>query len=402
MPLPSPGSAEAKSRRSERLQPLPFALPDITRDEIDAVVAVLESGWLTTGPRTREFERQFSTYLGVRHAVAVNSCTAALHLALDAIGLKPDDEVIVPTYTFASSAEVVRYFGARPVLVDVCADDLNADVNAVERAITSRTRAIIGVDIAGQPCDWAALRAVVDGRDIVLIDDAAHALPSQLNGRPIGQWADMTAFSFYATKTLTTGEGGMLVTDSDAWAERAQIMSLHGISKDAWRRYAADGSWYYEVAAPGFKYNMTDLAAALGLVQLRRIEEMNARRVAIAEAYGDAFAGLPELQVPKILPNRTTSWHLYLLRLNLDRLVCDRSEFVAALGRENIGTSVHFIPLHLHPYYRRLEGYRRDDFPVAYQEFQRVLSLPIYSRMTDRDVEDVVEAVCRVVAANRR
>jgi perosamine synthetase len=288
------------------------------------------------------------------------------------------------------------------VLVDVEADTLNMDVAAVERVLSPRTRALIGVDIAGQPCDWHRLRELAQSHQLLLVDDAAHALPSTLQTRPVGSWADLTAFSFYATKTLTTGEGGMLVTNSAAWAERAASMALHGISKDAWKRYTAEGSWYYEVTAAGFKYNMPDIAAALGLAQLARLEEMYQRRVAIAARYTCAFADLPELEPPFIRPDRTTAWHLYILRLHLSRLRCDRAEFIRFLAGANVGVSVHFIPLHLHPYYRTTYGYTAGDFPVAYAEYLRAFSIPIYSRMTDQDVEDVINAVRQIVAANRR
>jgi dTDP-4-amino-4,6-dideoxygalactose transaminase len=381
----------------ERSQFLPFALPDITTAEIDAVVEVLTSGWLTTGPRVHEFERAFAEYLGVAYAKAFNSGTAALHLALEAIGLTRDHEVIVPTYTFAASAEVVRYFGATPVLVDVKKEDLNVDVEAVKRAITANTRAVIGVDIAGQPCDWDLLRQVSKDRGLVLIDDAAHALPSRLLGRRIGAWADLTAFSFYATKPLTTGEGGMLVTENRDWADRAQLMGLHGIAHDAWNRYRQDGSWYYEVLAPGYKYNLTDLAAAMGLVQLRRLDQMTARRASIADKYTAAFSSFAEFETPIVGRGRETSWHLYLLRLNLERLPYDRRQFIEALAKLNIGTSVHFIPLHMQPYYQRTYGYEPEDFPIACQEYERVVSLPIYSRMSDRDVDDVIAAISRVI-----
>jgi perosamine synthetase len=357
---------------------------------------------LTTGPKTKQFEQVLASYVGARHAVALNSGTAALHLALEAIGLSPSDEVIVPAYTFTATAEVVRYFDARLVLVDVDPDTLNLEVAAAERAVTARTRAIIGVDIAGQPCDWHLLRDVADRHGLVLVDDAAHALPSTLHTRPIGSWADLTAFSFYATKTLTTGEGGMLATSRTEWAERAASMALHGISKDAWKRYTAEGSWYYEVVAPGFKYNMTDIAAALGLGQLQRLELMHHRRSAIAARYAEAFAELPEVEPPWIRPDRTTAWHLYILRLHLDRLRCDRAEFIHQLTAANISASVHFIPLQLHPYYRDIYGYQPDAFPVAYSEYRRAVSIPIYSRMSDQDVEDVIAAVHQIVTANRR
>lgn len=390
-------SDEIGSNPTPRTSRLAFALPDISDAEIDAVVKVLRSGWLTTGHVTKEFEAAFARKLAVDHAVAVNSGTAALHLALDAIGIGQADEVIVPSYTFAATAEVVRYFGAKPVLVDVKADDLTIDVQAIEAAVTERTRAVIGVDIGGWPCDWPMLRSVALRYGLKLIDDAAHALPSSLCGRAVGTWADLTAFSFYATKTLTTGEGGMLVTYDSSWADRARMMSLHGISNDAWRRYSAGGSWYYEIIAPGFKYNMTDVAAALGLAQLQRLDEMTARRVRIAGLYAELLQDVDEVELPKAPLNGTTSWHLYPLRLNLEELQCDRAAFIEQLAARSIATSVHFIPLHLHPYYRSLYGYKPMDFPVSYREYLRLVSLPIYSRMSDRDVLDVAQAIRQTI-----
>lgn len=379
---------------------VPFARPDITNAEIDAVTEVLRSGWLTTGPITKRFEREVAQRLGVRRAVAVSSGTAALHLALEAIGLRRGDEVIVPTYTFTSTAEVVRYFDASVVLVDVCADDLNIDPAAAQRAITHRTRAIVGVDIAGQPCDWPALRRIADATGVRLVDDAAHALPASLDGRPIGRWADATAFSFYSTKTLATGEGGMLVTDDDAIADRAEVMALHGISRDAWKRYAVAGGWRYEVVAPGFKYNLTDIASALGRVQLARLDEMQARRAAIAARYGEAFRDVPAVETPTVRPGRTVSWHLYIVRLRDGALRIDRSRFIEELADRGIGASVHFIPLHLQPYWRDTYGHAPDDMPVATREFGRAISLPIYSAMTDQAVERVIAAVRAIAEGN--
>ncbi len=381
---------------------VPFARPDIGDAEVEAVVRVLRSGWLTTGPEAQRFERAFAERLGVRHAIAVVSGTAALHLALETAGIGPDDEVIVPTWTFTATAEVARYLGAKPVIVDVRADDLNVDTAAVERAITKRTRAIVGVDIGGQPADWHVLREIARPRDIVLVDDAAHALPATLRGELVGTLADLTAFSFYVTKTLATGEGGMLVTANDGWAERARVMSLHGISHDAWKRYTAEGSWRYEVVAPGFKYNMTDIAAALGTVQLSRLDDMRARRDSIAGRYTRAFEGIDALETPAAREDRTHAWQLYVLRLHLAALRCDRAAFIDALKQRGIGTSVHFIPLHLHPYWRDTYKLRPQDLPIATREYERVISLPIYSAMSDDDVSAVIEAVREVAAANKR
>lgn len=381
---------------------VPFARPDITEHEIDAVLDVLRSGWLTTGPVAKRFEKEFASRVGTPYALALSSGTAALHLALEAIGIGPDDEVIVPTYTFTATAEVVRYLGARPVLVDVRPDDLNIDVAAVEHAIGPRTKAIIGVDIGGQPCDWHLLRPLAERHGIRLVDDAAHSLPASLQGRPVGQWADLTAFSFYATKTLATGEGGMLVTAERPWIERAETMSLHGIKKDAWKRYTSEGTWQYEVVAPGFKYNMTDIAAALGRVQLARLDVMQARREAIARRYGEAFAEDPALEAPIVRPDRSTSWHLYLLRLRLDALTCDRAAFIRRLTEVGIGTSVHFIPLHVQSYWRDTYGYRPQDLPCAVAEYERVVSLPIYSAMSDAEVTRVIEGVRSAAAEHAR
>jgi dTDP-4-amino-4,6-dideoxygalactose transaminase len=388
-----------------RIRPefLPFALPDYGAGELDAVREVLESGWVTTGARTRQFETEFAKAVGARYAVAVNSCTAALHLALEATGVNAGDEVITTPYTFAASAEVIRYFGARPVFVDVLPDTLNIDPSKLGQAITARTKAVIPVDIAGLSADYDPILDVCRERGVAVIEDAAHAFPSTYKRRIIGSIADLTCFSFYATKTLATGEGGMICTDDAERADRCRIMSLHGISRDAWKRYTAEGSWYYEVIAPGYKYNLTDIASALGLVQLGRAEEMAVRRGAIARRYTEVFAGMDALQVPEGGTSDTRhAWHLYMLRLHLDRLTIDRAAFVEELRRRNIGASVHFIPLHTQPYYRDLYGHRPDDFPVAWREYQREISLPIYSRMTDEDVEDVVRAVTAIAAAHRR
>jgi dTDP-4-amino-4,6-dideoxygalactose transaminase len=381
---------------------LPFALPDIGDDEVREVTEALRSGWLTTGPKTKEFERQFAAAVGAKHAVAVNSCTAALHLALEAANVRPGDEVITTPYTFAASAEVIRYFDAKPVLVDVDPESLNIRPDLIEPAVTAKTKAIVPVHIAGAAADLDPILDVARRHGLTVIEDAAHSFPTQYKGRMIGSVGDCTCFSFYATKTITTGEGGMIVTNDDAIAERCRIMSLHGISKDAWKRYTAEGSWYYEIVAPGFKYNMTDVAAALGLAQLRKAERMFRRREQIARAYSEAFSAMAELQVPSVPAHSTHAWHLYMLRLRLERLSIDRAKFVERLRERNIGVSVHFIPLHVHPYYREKYGYAPEDFPVAYGEYLREISLPIYPAMSDDDVDSVVAAVADIAAAHRR
>ena len=391
-------TAESTSTRATFL---PFAAPEIGPEELEAVREVLESGWVTTGPKTKQFEAEFAKAVGAKHAIALNSCTAALHLALEAIGLRPDDEVITSPYTFAATAEVIRYFGAKPVLADVDAETFNIRPDLVAAAITDRTRAVIPIHIAGRAADMDPLLALCRERGIAVIEDAAHSFPTTYKGRMIGSFGDITCFSFYATKTITTGEGGMICTDNDEWAERCRIMSLHGISRDAWKRYTAEGNWYYEIVAPGFKYNLTDIASALGLAQLQKAATMSARRRAIAMRYHEAFGGIDALQVPTE-GDDLHAWHLYMLRLNLDRLTIDRARFIEQLRARNIGTSVHFIPLHVHPYYRDLYGYVPEDFPVAYGEYLREISLPIYSKMTDEDVEDVIRAVTDIATHSAR
>lgn len=386
---------------------LPFARPSITEREKQAVLEVLESGWLTTGPRTKLFEERFAAFVGVRHAVALNSATAALHLALDALAVEPGDEVIVPTWTFAASAEVVAYRGAKPVLVDIDRRTLNATPEAILAAVTPRTKAVIAVHIAGMPVEIERLVTLLGERDIAVVEDAAHAFPSRIGGptgRYAGTYGRAGAFSFYATKTITTGEGGMLVTDDDAIAARARVMSLHGISRDAWDRYTAEGAWFYEIEDAGYKYNMTDMAAALGLVQLERAEELLAARRSIAAAYTQGFrasAAADLLDVPEDAADGSHAWHLYVVRLALDRLGIDRARVMAALREAGIGASVHFIPLHLHPYYQRRWGTRPEDHPVATREYERVISLPIWPGMTGDDIRRVVDALASILHGAR-
>jgi len=382
---------------------LPFAFPDTDDEEITEVADAIRSGWVTSGPKVQQFEADFARLIGARFAVAVNSCTAALHLALDAIGLKRGDEVITTPITFAATTEVVRYFDARPVFIDVDPTTLNMDVNLIESAITSKTRAIIPVHLAGLPVDMSTLCSIARERNIKVVEDAAHSLPTVYNHRTQNSLGDIVCFSFYATKTLTTGEGGMICTENEAWADHCRFMSLHGISRDAWKRYSEEGSWYYEILAPGYKYNMTDVAAAMGLAQLRKVEKMWKRRAEIAHMYNQAFSTIPALQTP-FTPGDDVghAWHLYILRLNLEKLSIDRDKFIDELRRYKIGTSVHFIPLHIHPYYRKTYGYNPQDYPVAFREYQRIISLPIYSRMSDQDVFDVIEAVQQIVDSSSK
>lgn len=384
---------------------LPFALPDTDGTELAEIKEALDCGWITTGPKTKQFEAEFSKAVGSRNAVAVNSCTAAMHLALEAVGIGPGDQVITSPYTFAASAEVVRYFDAKPVFVDIRRSDFNLDPALIESKINDHTRAIIPIHVGGLAAEMDEIYEIACRYNLAVIEDAAHAFPSTYKDRVIG--ADLqtdprpachiTCFSFYATKSLTTAEGGMLTTAGDELADRCRIMSLHGISKDAWKRYTAEGSWYYEIVAPGFKYNMTDIAAAMGLAQLRKADRMRERRAGIAQQYTSAFSETPALQVPFERADCQHAWHLYMLRLNLEKLAIDRHIFIQELKENGIGTSVHFIPLHIHPYYRQKYGFEPGDFPVAFDEYKREVSLPIYSRMSDSDVSRVIEAVLTIV-----
>jgi dTDP-4-amino-4,6-dideoxygalactose transaminase len=388
---------------------LPFALPSIGEEEIREVVDTLRSGWLTTGPKTHRFEREFAAFVGARHALAVNSATAGLHLALDAIGLGPDDIVFTSPLTFTATAEVVRYFGARPMFVDIRPDSMNLDPAKLAAALCAlpaeerdRVRAVIPVHYGGQACDMGEIMRFAGAEGLQVIEDAAHALPARVNDRVVGSIGDLTVFSFYVTKTITTGEGGMITTNSDAYAKRIQVMRLHGIDRDAWNRYGEGGTWYYEVVAPGFKYNMPDLAAAIGVHQLAKAEEFRGARHRIAERYHATFKGLGEIETPVTLPDRLHAWHLYVIRLHLDRLTLTRAQFIEALRERNIGSSVHFIPLHLQPYYRDTYGHQRGDFPEAERAYDRSISLPIYPKMTEQDQQDVIDAVRELVEAHRR
>jgi dTDP-4-amino-4,6-dideoxygalactose transaminase len=380
---------------------IPFHRAALGDEEVEAVAEVIRSGWLAMGPRTIEFERAFAEYIGSRHAIALASGTAALHLALEAAGITAGDEVLIPTITFTATAEAVIYLGARPVLVDVRSDSMNLDPVDAARRITPRTRAIIPVHLAGQPCDMQEIHALADRHGLRVIEDAAHALPSEYHGKKIGVLSEFTAFSFYATKTLTTGEGGMVTTDNDTAATRMRMMRMHGIGRDAWKRYQSDGSWHYEVLEAGFKYNFTDLQAALGLVQLRKCDELREARRKIATAYLKAFRTLDCFTMPDERSDRTSSWHLFILRLQLRKLNIDRSEFIRQLKARGIGTSVHFIPLHLHPFYQRQYGYRPGDFPAAEAEYESCLSLPIYPTMSEPEVNRVIAAVSEVGEENR-
>jgi dTDP-4-amino-4,6-dideoxygalactose transaminase len=389
-------------KKTARASFLPFALPHITQAEIDEVVDTLRSGWLTTGPKTKRFESEFARFVTAPHAIAVNSATAAMHLALDALGIREGDEVIVPVYTFTATAEVVVHCRALPVFVDVDPRTCNLDPVQLEKRITPRTRAIIVVHIAGLPAEMDAILAIAQAHHLPIVEDAAHAFPAVYRGRSVGSIGDMTAFSFYATKTLTTGDGGMLTTANPEYAERAAIMALHGISRDAWKRYAFGGSWYYEIMAAGYKYNMTDIAASLGLHQLARCKWLLQRRQEIAQRYTEAFTLIPEVETPPDPVHVVHAWHLYILRLRLERLTLTRNAFIQALTEAQIGASVHFIPLHIQPFFRDTYHLAASDFPQALNAYQRAVSLPIYPGMTDEDVDDVIAAVEQIIETHKK
>jgi len=375
---------------------LPFSTPTIGEEEIREVVDTLRSRWITTGPKAKRFESEFATYLQAPGALALSSCTAALHTALKTLGIGPGDEVITTPMTFTATVNVIEHVGARPVLADVEPDTLNIDAGEVEAAITPRTRAILPVHYAGHPVDLDALRALARVYRLAIIEDAAHALPARYKGQLIGGGGNPVAFSFYAIKNLTTAEGGMLTADPEFLAQ-ARVVSLHGMSRDAWKRYDQGGGWFYEVVLPGFKYNMTDIQAALGLCQLRKLEQFQRRRREIVSQYNRAFLDEPALELPVTRPEVEHAWHLYALRLRLEALTISRDRFIEELAERNIGTSVHFIPIHLHPYYRDRYGFTPASFPVACSNYQRLLSLPLNPALTDQDVSDVIEGVLDVL-----
>lgn len=380
---------------------LAFAPPLIGEEEIAEVVDTLRSGWITTGPKTARFEQEFARYLGAPGALALNSCTAGLHTALQTIGVGEGDEVITSPLTFAATANVIEHVRARPVFVDVEPDTLQMDPARVESAVSSRTRAIIPVHFAGHPADLDAIGAVAVRHRLTMIEDAAHSLPARYRGRLIGSGDNPVAFSFYATKNLTTGEGGMLTGDP-AFLERARVISLHGMSHDGWNRYAEGGQWFYEVKLPGFKYNMTDIQAALGLWQLKKLESHQQRRRAVVAAYQAAFDENDAFELPVERADVEHAWHLYVLRLRSGVLAIGRNQFIEELTRRRIGSSVHFIPVHLHPFYRDTYGYVPEDFPVAFSNYQRMLSLPLHPGLSDTDVTDVIGAVVDIAREYRR
>lgn len=396
-------STQHPSETVRRSTLLPFHKPWIDESEIQGVAEVLGSGALGPGAKTIQFEDAFARYVGSKHAVAVNSCTAGLHLALDVIGLQPGDEVITSVYTFAATVAVALSLKAQPVLVDVKPDTLTIDPAHVEQKITDRTRVVMPVHLAGRPCDMDEISALAARHSLKVVEDAAHALPARYKGRLVGAIGDLTAFSFNPEKPITTAEGGIVTTDHDEHADRLRIRRLHGIDRDAWKHRAGKGSWYYEMVSHGYAHNMTDLNAALGIQQLGKSEMFHAIRSYHASLYTLGLSDLSELTLPEPgCADIQHAWQLYVVQLDLDQLMIDRDTFIQRLREENIEASVHFIPLHLHPYYSEVLGYRRDEFPNALRAYQRAVSLPLYPRMTEADVWDVIGAVRRIVESCRR
>lgn len=371
---------------------LPFSPPFIGQDEINEVVETLKSGWITTGSKTKQFETQFCKYLGAPAALALSSCTAALHTALVLAEIGPGDEVITTPMTFAATVAVIEHVGATPVLVDVEPDTLNIDPEQVAQAVTENTKAVLPVHFGGHPCDLDALQAICDEHNLWLIEDAAHALPTTYKGRLVGSGKSLVAFSFYATKNLTTAEGGMLTGPSDL-IEKAQVISLHGMDKDAWKRNSAEGSWRYDVTMPGFKYNMTDIQSALGLVQLAKLNDMTRQRQHIAQTYQKKLEALGGFDLPAERVGCQSAWHLYPIRMRKDEWNISRDTFIEEMKNQNIGTSVHFIPIYSFSYYRNKYNFREQDFPVTAAESDRLISLPLHPGLSPQDISDVVVAI---------
>jgi dTDP-4-amino-4,6-dideoxygalactose transaminase len=381
---------------------LPFSLPEIGQEEIDEVADTLRSGWLTNGPKTRAFEAAFREATDSKHAVALSSCTAGLHLALLASGIGPGDEVITTPLTFAATVSMIIHTGATPVLADVREDDYNIDPEQIEKHITPRTKALIPVHYAGQPCRMDEILTLAKTHNLRVIEDAAHALGASYRGKQIGAIGDCAIFSFYPIKPITTGQGGMLTTNDDDLADRVRLLSLHGLSKNAWDRYSDKGSAFYQVLAPGFNYVMTDIQAALGIHQMRRLPAFQAQRTELVRQYNEQLADLPEIIRPGVRSDVDHCWHLYAIRVDADRLKIGRDGFIEKLRALGVGTSVHFIPIHYHPYFSDRLDLHKGDFPVAERVFEGLISLPLYSRMESGDVTRVSEALHQIVAANRR
>lgn len=374
------------------MERIPYALPMIEQEEIDEVIDAIKSNWLSKGPKTMAFEERFRTYIGSEHAIALNSCTAGLHLTQLAAGIGQGDEVITTPYTFVASANTIIHTGAKPVFVDIDPQTMNLDPKQIESKITNKTKAIIPVHFAGYPCDMDPIMDIARRHNLIVIEDAAHAVYTQYKGQFVGNIGDMTCFSFYATKNLVTGEGGMVTTNNEEWAEKIRVMSLHGMNKNAWNRYDDKGSWFYEVEYPGYKYNMTDIQAAFGNVQLTKLERMQTIRETYAALYNQAFQGLDGITIPYSNEENRHAWHLYVIRVDEEVFTINRAEFIEKLKERGIGTSVHFIPVPMQPYYRSL-GYKPEDYPNAMKAYQGAISLPLYPAMSEEQIQQTIEAV---------
>ncbi|MEL6673496.1 MAG: DegT/DnrJ/EryC1/StrS aminotransferase family protein [Bacteroidota bacterium] len=381
---------------------LPFSKPWLEQEEFDEVIDTLKSGWITTGPKTKGFEKQLAEYVGAEHVIAVNSATAALHIALAALEIGPGDEVITTPLTFASTANVIVHQGATPVFADVNPDTFNIDPDEIERRITENTKAIMPVHYGGQACEMDRIMEIAKKHNIHVIEDGAHTIASYYKGTHLGTIGDFGCYSFYANKNMTTGEGGALVVKDPELADKCRCLALHGISKDAWKRFSANGSWYYEVMYPGFKYNMTDINAALGMHQLKKVASFNARRREICDQYEAAFADMPEISFSAQIDEIESSRHLFPILVDESMLTIDRNEFIKELGARKVGTSVHYIPLHIQPYYRDRFDLKPEDYPNAYSIYSRLISMPLHPLMNDEDVAYAIEAVKDIVSLHKK
>lgn len=373
-----------------------FGSPLIEQPEIDEVVDSLKSGWLGTGPKVHKFEEMFRSYKGIKHAMALSSCTAALHLSMIVVGIKPGEEVILPAMTFAATANAVVYAGGVPVFADCSKETMNVDPEDIERKITKKTKAVIVVHFAGRPCEMDAIMEIARKHGLIVIEDCAHAIEAEYHGKKTGTLGDIGCFSFYATKNIVTGEGGMAVTDNKKYADKIKVLALHGMSRDAWSRFSDEGYKHYQVVRAGFKYNMMDIQAAIGIHQLPRIDKYRERRREIWNRYNEAFKGLPVFTPAPDGPDTRHAYHLYTLLLDCDNLKLTRDEFLNGMTKQNIGVGVHYIALHLHPYYQKTFGCKRGDFPNAEWVSDRTVSIPLSAKLTDQDAEDVIEAVKNV------
>ncbi|MDQ7799251.1 MAG: DegT/DnrJ/EryC1/StrS aminotransferase family protein [Candidatus Edwardsbacteria bacterium] len=391
---------ERYSNRPRRETMLPFSPPDIGQEEIDEVVDSLRSGWITTGPKTARFEQALGGYLGCENVIALNSATAGLFLCLKTLGIGPGDEVITTPYTFAATVNVILHAGALPVLADVRREDFNIDPAMIEKAVTPRTRAVIPVHFAGRSCDMDAIGAIAQKHDLAVIEDAAHAIGAEYRGRKIGSISRFTVFSFHAVKNLTTGEGGAVTTDDGGMADRLRAMALHGMNKDAWKRFAPGGKWQYDIVAPGYKYNMMDLQAGLGIHQLGKLEGNLVKRKNIVDRYRNGLSGIPHIVLPGDPVDGRHCWHLFPLLIDFAKLKIGRDRFIELLLQENISSNVHYLPVHLFTYYREHLGFKPGDLPVAEELSAREVTLPLYTRLTPDDVDDVICAVRKIISNN--